>query len=1237
MELSMIKTISIYLSKHKKAVMYLFILASLFGLFMAMTVNACATSVTLGDGVHSTLQAAIDAAGISGDITLVNDFNEPNPSIINNNLKIDLGGYKLTINTTAPNALTVNDVLEIVNTSGTFNDGLEISGSDYGVVLGSNSSGLILENNLVTIEGGKAGIYSANPNVFINGNNDGELVIRGTLSSGGHGILMDGADLSLTVDFPDAFIEGDGDGSGIYFSGAGGKIIFQEKATVKGGDSGNGVTFESLDGHTAAIESESGDNVNIHGGLNGDGTNGGHGVSAENGADLTFISDSEKGFNIYGGGAGHGIKFGGDTLNFGSAAPIYKPIELSVNGGGGGAGFGGCGIYTTGPNPEINFVLREGGTNTVEGGADTVGRPGIHFQEATYGATITQHNDPLNYPGNYTRIIIKGGEGAPGIYYNGYDRLTFSGDGLIEVSGGGSLPGSDSVGIEAYTGGIYLEGEIHLGVSGYNNHAFMPNVGIVVHFYDENQMLAVSNGHTADIEALTFRQPASQGYPWSFSTVEWAYIVEGSGNGDEIVVNLQANMTERFSLFPGGVYLSTPAGIITGGVAGSAYSGTIMVSPGSVFDNISNYELKPSVLPISLSHTLNAAGNVVITGTPTVADIGVYTFIVDAEGLDSSANNYWSAPIQYILAVSAMDSPVVSTPGGALAGGVVGSAYNTALTATNNPDSWAVYSGSLPAGLLLDTVTGVISGLPAVAGTSNFSITASNAAGTSAPIAFSISINAANPPVILTPPGPLPAGVRNLYYEFTLDASGGGGPLSWTISAGALPSGLGFDNSAGKIFGFPDTPGTYTFDATAGGAGGTSATAAFTIVIAPEMLITNTAADALFVFDGFYSDLARVILNGKDLTLSPVPNIPPYSNLTGYPGYVPVLGKAEEGSVVITLYKEFLASLPDGVYSLEVVFSGGFIPYADAEFRINLPSPPPPPPPPPPPGNGGSSSGGRGSASPINIVPIADPVIPAGGTDGKDEKLGENPARGLLATPIETGVKLEWPVKLGNLGFRVYRSESADGESRLISKKTVTGNIFIDANTDAGATYYYTLRVILAARAAETLGEPLEFNVVTTFEKILGEKRPGMDKHFILMKPDDPKMSVDGVVQEIDPGRGTTPIIYNGRTLMPIRAVVESMGGAVGWDEAAEKITLDAGDHSVIMWLDKLEFLVNGESREMDVAPFARNDRTMVPIRFAAENIGCAVEWLNTTQEIVVVFYAEADAAQDEAPDADIA
>jgi hypothetical protein len=56
------------------------------------------------------------------------------------------------------------------------------------------------------------------------------------------------------------------------------------------------------------------------------------------------------------------------------------------------------------------------------------------------------------------------------------------------------------------------------------------------------------------------------------------------------------------------------------------------------------------------------------------------------------------------------------------------------------------------------------------------------------------------------------------------------------------------------------------------------------------------------------------------------------------------------------------------------------------------------------------------------------------------------------------------------------------------------------------------------------------------------------------------------------------------------------------------------------MWLGKTDIKINGESKKMDIAPVSKNDRTFVPVRFAAENLNCKVDWINSTKEAVIVY-----------------
>lgn len=87
------------------------------------------------------------------------------------------------------------------------------------------------------------------------------------------------------------------------------------------------------------------------------------------------------------------------------------------------------------------------------------------------------------------------------------------------------------------------------------------------------------------------------------------------------------------------------------------------------------------------------------------------------------------------------------------------------------------------------------------------------------------------------------------------------------------------------------------------------------------------------------------------------------------------------------------------------------------------------------------------------------------------------------------------------------------------------------------------------------------------------------------------------------------PVIENGRTLIPIRALSETIGATVGWEDATQKITITQDDTVIIMFLDNPNATVNGESVTLDAPPATRSDRTMVPLRFASESLGLEVKW----------------------------
>jgi len=173
-----------------------------------------------------------------------------------------------------------------------------------------------------------------------------------------------------------------------------------------------------------------------------------------------------------------------------------------------------------------------------------------------------------------------------------------------------------------------------------------------------------------------------------------------------------------------------------------------------------------------------------------------------------------------------------------LPAGTASLAYSAKLQATGGSGAyrWTILAGSLPGGLALDQATGSISGIPAAAGSSTFTVRAADGSDASNVADRSFTVNIAPaplPPVVIVTTN-LANGTSGTAYSATLQASGGTGSYVWSVSAGTLPAGLSL-STTGTISGTPTAAGTTTFTVRATDAAGSGyADRALTITIAPQ-------------------------------------------------------------------------------------------------------------------------------------------------------------------------------------------------------------------------------------------------------------------------------------------------------------------------------------------------------------------------------------------------------------------
>ncbi len=99
------------------------------------------------------------------------------------------------------------------------------------------------------------------------------------------------------------------------------------------------------------------------------------------------------------------------------------------------------------------------------------------------------------------------------------------------------------------------------------------------------------------------------------------------------------------------------------------------------------------------------------------------------------------------------------------------------------------------------------------------------------------------------------------------------------------------------------------------------------------------------------------------------------------------------------------------------------------------------------------------------------------------------------------------------------------------------------------------------------------------------------------------------------------PQIRNDRTMLPIRFVAENLGAKVEWDEKnPEYVLITKGDIKIEITLGSDKAKVNGKEFTLDSVAFAENERTYLPVRFVSEHLNAIVEW-NEAKPMEVKIY----------------
>ena len=110
------------------------------------------------------------------------------------------------------------------------------------------------------------------------------------------------------------------------------------------------------------------------------------------------------------------------------------------------------------------------------------------------------------------------------------------------------------------------------------------------------------------------------------------------------------------------------------------------------------------------------------------------------------------------------------------------------------------------------------------------------------------------------------------------------------------------------------------------------------------------------------------------------------------------------------------------------------------------------------------------------------------------------------------------------------------------------------------------------------------------------------------------KVTINGKRIEFD----VQPQLINDRTMVPLRAIFETLGAEVEWNGDTQTVSATKDKMIVVSTIGSNIMYVNDEEKTMDVAPVIKDGRTLVPARFVAEAFGCSVDWDGNTNTVII-------------------
>lgn len=109
-------------------------------------------------------------------------------------------------------------------------------------------------------------------------------------------------------------------------------------------------------------------------------------------------------------------------------------------------------------------------------------------------------------------------------------------------------------------------------------------------------------------------------------------------------------------------------------------------------------------------------------------------------------------------------------------------------------------------------------------------------------------------------------------------------------------------------------------------------------------------------------------------------------------------------------------------------------------------------------------------------------------------------------------------------------------------------------------------------------------------------------------------VAINGEEVEFD----VAPVIINGRTMVPMRAIFERLGADLAWDNDKKTAVANRDGIEIAIKIGENKMFKNNIAYKLDSPSLILNGRTLVPARAIAECFDCEVEWDGKNSKVII-------------------